>query len=305
MYNCFSVREELTCGPANLFNNLDAFLDINDISSQDFSLFQFCRTKMKVSFFVCAFCIFTVAFSKLTQKDSSEVCPNSFDNQNQCDGVMCAISDSILYPNGGRECVCICCDGVKPKCVEYSNSTSSGVECQCNKEEEMPEASPEEAEAISTESVPCISTQWIENNDMSHGILKRGGLSSVLCPTGLPCGTPGHLLRECNGVTCDLVTYAEVCRISGDCIESVEHVSQLSNQLDWSKFKVGQLSLTSLSVNPMSSKNSLSRFIAKVTDFMNGNGLGTLSDFVAMIPHRVDMLHKALVSSNFGSSTEL
>lgn len=113
------------------------------------------------------------------------------------------------------------------------------------------------ATETSGDANPCISTAWIRPQSLEHATIRRAGVARVLCIPGLPCGTPGHLLRECrNGIhRCDLITYREVCAQFGVCITSTAPVSQLSHTFGWASFRVvsklSVLELTSLSAHPL------------------------------------------------------
>lgn len=127
----------------------------------------------------------------------------------------------------------------------------------------------------------CVSTKWVQDNGYGDAILRRGSFASVLCIPGLPCATAGHVVRSCEGGNCRLRTYKQVCETRSDCVESAMEVSQLSHQFDWSVVKSGDLRLTSLSMNANSSVFSISRTIAHLTDWLNSNGLGFVSDHIA------------------------
>ena len=138
----------------------------------------------------------------------------------------------------------------------------------------------------SSSPVPCVSTAWLRDNGVADAAIRHSGAARVLCISGLPCGTPGHLLRNSNS---KLVSYREICEHRADCVESVMPVSQLSHAFDWSQFtdSEGLLSLTSLSAHSHSTPLSPSRIIAHLTDRMNKVGLGSLSNAVALFPHNV------------------
>jgi len=138
---------------------------------------------------------------------------------------------------------------------------------------------------------PCVSTAWLENNGHSEGIHLKGGESPVFCIPDFPCGTPGHIVRECNKENkCQLKTYAQICKDRGDCIENVEAVSQLKNSYDWSKVSrsacdlSGSLTLTSVSMNPNASKYSISSIIAHIGDSLNRNGYASITDALIHVP---------------------
>jgi len=129
------------------------------------------------------------------------------------------------------------------------------------------------------ENPPCVSTAWLKSAGVAHATLRHAGMASVLCIPGstLPCGTPGHLLRQ----GASLVSYREVCA-TRTCVESAMHVSQLSHTFDWSVYKsVNGLELTSLSAHPDSYNMSPSRIIAKFADALNRAGLGSVTNAVA------------------------
>lgn len=152
----------------------------------------------------------------------------------------------------------------------------------------------EPEESASPEPVaPCISTQWIRENGLEHAVIRNGKRAEVLCIPGLPCGTKGHLLRRCNtDGGCTLMTYSEVCSSGSECVPSFMRVSQLSHSHDWTSYRSKtqdsmELILTSLSMHPSSNRYSLSRTIAYVTDAMNKNGFGWLSNMFALFRHNV------------------
>jgi len=107
-------------------------------------------------------------------------------------------------------------------------------------------------------------------------------MSSAANETSGPCATPGHLLRRERA----LVSYGEVCETRTDCIESTAAVSQLSHTYDWSRYAAGSLELTSLSAHPESTSSSPSRLLATLADVLNKNGLGSVCNFVAVLPYK-------------------
>jgi len=141
------------------------------------------------------------------------------------------------------------------------------------------------ANATETKKKPCIATQWLaERGLMSRALRHSTGTAEVLCinSSGLPCGTPGHLLRESR--TGLLRSYAEICSVK-DCISTSVAVSQLSHQYDWSIFGENGLQLTALSAHPDSTTYSPSRIVARLADNLNEMGLGLISNFFALVPH--------------------
>jgi len=150
------------------------------------------------------------------------------------------------------------------------------------------------ASKASSDACYCISTQWLKARNLLHARIRPTAIAITIAPVlcipgigGLPCGTPGHLLRDQSG---KLVSYRQVCATRSDCIESVMEVSQLSHSYDWSPHNFGNFRLTSLSAHPLSSTTSLfsaSRIIAHVTDLLNRAGLGFISNFIALLPSSV------------------
>ncbi len=158
---------------------------------------------------------------------------------------------------------------------DYGNEANASIV-----DSESPAYSMEYEESPEPEA-KCVSTKWLEDNGMSPGILRKGPVSKVICIPGLPCATPGHLLRRCEQQSCSLVTYKEVCDNRSDCTESAMEVSQLSHQFDWSNVRSGELALTSLSAHPNSTALSISRLIAHIADQLNKKNLGFVTDLAA------------------------
>lgn len=129
----------------------------------------------------------------------------------------------------------------------------------------------------------CVETEWLKQNGFGAGILRERGISKTLCISGLPCGTEGHLLRECDPVAgCKLVSYKQFCQKRGGCHVKYTAVSLLSAREDWSVVKVpscstdgSTLSLRSLSMEPNGGAfEFISYLIAKVGDTFIRAGLG-------------------------------
>lgn len=139
-----------------------------------------------------------------------------------------------------------------------------------------------EASGANNTTAPCIETAWLKKNDLMHQTIRHAGTTRVLCIPALPCATPGHLLRRERA----LVSYGEVCETRTDCIESTAAVSQLSHTYDWSRYAAGSLELTSLSAHPESTSSSPSRLLATLADVLNKNGLGSVCNFVAVLPYK-------------------
>lgn len=134
------------------------------------------------------------------------------------------------------------------------------------------------AEAEDAESA-CISTTWLERKELLRAAFPKSRTAAVMCIPGLPCGTLGHILRQCSvGFRCTLVTYKEVCSMREDCISTVMKVSRLRHAFDWSTFHSGNLSLTSVSAHPESTIYDISRIIATIADKLNSKGLGYVCD---------------------------
>lgn len=143
-------------------------------------------------------------------------------------------------------------------------------------------------QSCSASSAPCVSTAWLRVNSLTHATIRHAGASPVLCIPGLPCGTPGHLLRSTSG---KLLSFREVCRTRSDCIESAMEVSQLRHDMDWSKYQTddGLFTLTSLSAHPDALPWSSSRIIAIIGDSLNSMRLGKVTNLFARFLHRVDL----------------
>ncbi len=136
----------------------------------------------------------------------------------------------------------------------------------------------------------CISTAFLMEHGLGHAAIRHHGVAPVLCIPGLPCGSAGHLLRECTSEkTCKLVSYAEVCEYRSDCMQSQMPVSQLKHSFDWSVYRIpsgeNSLALTSLSAHPDAKSMSFSHIIAKTADLLNQVGLGRLCDVIASFPY--------------------
>lgn len=137
------------------------------------------------------------------------------------------------------------------------------------------------------------NSSWLLERGLGHAAIRHFGVANVLCISGLPCTTSGHILCECTNAgegsgECKLVTYQEVCERHGDCIASAAAVSQLCHTFGCSQFKADgnaegiTLELTSLSAHAASGPLSPSRLIASVGDYLNSIGLGSVCDAVAL-----------------------
>lgn len=150
--------------------------------------------------------------------------------------------------------------------------------------------------ATSSSSAKCVSTNFLLKHGLSHAAIRHFGDSDVLCIPGLPCASPGHLLRQCTTASgsCELISYQQVCRQRNDCTASRMPVSQVKHSSDWSKFRIisdhSSLTLTSLSAHHEASATSPSRIIANVTDFANQAGFGFFSDVIASLPYYMNRL---------------
>lgn len=173
----------------------------------------------------------------------------------------------------------------------------------------------------------CLSTEWLLRSGLMHTISNsiHSGVSEVLCIPGLPCGTYGHLLRECtlNRVRCRLKTYREVCENRSDCVKSVKHVvsshfriplnfdshtllscplkSRVIHNFDWSIYQLENrssegavLELTSLSLNPDSSFLSLSGVIAFSADALIKKGFARHIDTFVNLQLRMGAIKNAV-----------
>jgi len=123
----------------------------------------------------------------------------------------------------------------------------------------------------------CVSSAWLLERNLHHATLGSSGIAKVIClpDSSLPCGTPGHILR--NAVNGRLVTYREVCAHRSGCIHSTMLVSKLSHSFDWSEFKT----LTSVSVHPSSSVLYLSRIVAAIANGLNRRGFGAVCNLIS------------------------
>jgi len=131
----------------------------------------------------------------------------------------------------------------------------------------------------------CVSTQWILERGLQHAVLRDSGaqMQPVLCiPDNngdIPCGTPGHLLRDAN--TRKLVSYQTLCDKRRDCISTSMPVSQLSHNYDWSRYRTENYELTSLSAHPHAkTQYSPSRILAGIADMLNRAGMGRMCDLI-------------------------
>lgn len=267
--------------------------------------------------------IFLLLLLNDVQADQSELCKNSRDTGGDCNAVQCQVRNTKTAPIGGQ-CMCVCCESLIPQCVEYNYTSVRGVECRCAKKvldgqvppsdvtdedntdppyKDLLKASPSKdpfpEHAIVPQSSDCVSTSWLEENGFSHAILRKTGLAKVLCLPDLPCATPGHMLRKYVRNRYHLLTYAQVCAENNLCVESKTYVSQISHIQDWSFVKSGDLSLTSVSVDPNSkSMLSISRLIAHLADHMNAKGFGRISNIIVLSRFRIPrFIHMHLVGS--------
>lgn len=137
---------------------------------------------------------------------------------------------------------------------------------------------------LSSRKASCVSTEWIRRRGLEDKTFGTPQTAQVLCipDEDLPCGTPGHLLR--NVQQSSLISYQDVCEQRSDCMESTMLVSKLSHSFDWSQFKIeGRLELTSVSASTSSSPFSFSRIMAVAADGLIRNGMGYICDFAMII----------------------
>lgn len=190
------------------------------------------------------------------------------------------------------------CFFVNGRCFLCVFSADEVAKKACVPTTPTPVASPSgvnDSTSKNTTGMPCIATSWLRKRGLQHAAIRHGGVANVLCipGTSLPCGTPGHILRECTRERreCKFLTYREVCERRLDCINSATAVSQLSHTFEWSQFKAvaegTSLELTSLSAHPLSGLSSPSRIIAQVVHGLNSMGLGSLCNAVILLPHRL------------------
>lgn len=148
---------------------------------------------------------------------------------------------------------------------------------------------------------PCVSTQWLAQRGLQRAVLRSSGPSEkhVLCipDQELPCGTPGHLLR--NFDTGKLASYQTVCEMRGDCIRTSMPVSQLSHNYDWAVYRTGMYELTSLSAHPETkSPFSPSRILAAFVDTLNKAGMGRICDAFILLTHQILVKLPALATAH-------
>jgi len=157
------------------------------------------------------------------------------------------------------------------------------------------------APVSSSRSAACVSTEWVRKRGLEGETFGTPQIAKVLCFPGgnIPCGTPGHLLRNVQDST--LISYQEACEHHRvDCIESSMLVSELSHSFDWSQFTTDdRLELTSVSANPSASASSLSRFVAVAADLLIRYGMGDFcNSIMQFLRARESLLVFALELSN-------
>jgi len=192
-----------------------------------------------------------------------------------------------------KDCTCIPTDSAAGSiCANQKVGEAELLKCQkCNDSSACPgsicvisgvcKTCLDRVQRLLIEECACISTAWLRKHGLLHAQLgKSNGASKVLCipDSNLPCGTPGHILRDQSGT---LVTYNEVCAERGDCIQSNMQVSQIRHDVDWSSHKSHGLELTSLSAHPSSSTASPSRIVAHAADLLNRYGLGLVVNMIS------------------------
>lgn len=226
-------------------------------------------------------------------RNETKNCPTCTQNSD-CPNSYCADTRPLL----GRS-ICDSCES-QPRIDAYGDC-SFGVadrndirDLLVNPPTPSPSASPSIGAATlgsngdpeSTPTQPCVSTEWLRQNSLSHAALRHGDRAEVLCIPGLPCGTHGHLLRNSDG---ELVTYRQACVRRTDCVVSVMPVSQLSHIFDWTRFHNSDhsLTLTSLSVHPSATGVSPSRIVANAADALIAARLGWVCNAIVLLLHRV------------------
>lgn len=204
-------------------------------------------------------------------------------------GECAANNDPIL----GRR-VCKSCsyshaiDAVKG-CSTKHGTGNKNVKKQPTKQKTTSTNIHKQSSKSSNKGAECISTEWLNRNNLHTATIRKdSSVAQVLCIPGLPCGTPGHILRD---ELRRLVTYRQVCEQRLDCVRSKMKVSKITHAMDWSKFKSsdGKFELTSLSAHPNSTSWSPSRIIANLADLLNKSGLGTVNDTLL---HTLDIVTK-------------
>ena len=219
-----------------------------------------------------------VAVEENSNNDKDAICTSDKDCKNGCNCMkpksrrsFCAKKSVIA---GDKTCELMC------------GQTSNSAKCDECSEQLLNKA------MKSCEQAVCVSTKFLVSHGLHGKAIRHFGSASVICIPGLPCGTPGHLLRECNEQVCKLVSYEQVCERRSDCVRTKMGVSQLKHSHDWSNYQVRTkhttISLTSLSADASATSSiAPSRILAKLIDTMNHVGLGKLSDVLAALPHNI------------------
>lgn len=206
----------------------------------------------------------------------------------KCDGfqrIDCTLTGNVDFSGCSTTC---------KNCVVTANA-STKRKCSLTSSS-LPSPSPSPSLSPTMRFNPyCVSTQWVKEQGLSRYSVHHEGQANVICIPGLPCGTSGHLLRVCDSerISCELVSYSDLCKHIKICTSSVMPVSQLSHAYDWSSFRISLISfgitaeLTSLSQHDRSSKFSISSLIAHITDYVNQKGYGRVCDAVARITQSI------------------
>ncbi|KAI0557802.1 hypothetical protein FGB62_260g010 [Gracilaria domingensis] len=148
---------------------------------------------------------------------------------------------------------------------------------------------PEEPGTIADDA-PCVETEWLKQNGFTSGILREYGVTKTLCLNGLPCGTDGHLLRECSAsAQCSLITYKEICKRKRECKVKYTSVSRISHNVNWSAVQAEEcdedgntVSLTSLSIDVEGPYMWPSYLIARIGEIAIAQGFGRVVDVIVL-----------------------
>lgn len=184
-----------------------------------------------------------------------------------------------------------CNSGACFSCGNHALVTSQNV-CNSAGQQNPPLSSSQTnpGTSVGLVNVKCVETEWLKRNGFSQGILREFGVAKTLCINGLPCGTEGHLLRDCNvdGI-CKLVTYRDVCSRRGNCTVKYAEVSLISHKIDWSTVEEKEcreqgrtLRLTSLSEDVEGRFIPISRFVASIGENAVEKGYGGVIDLVVL-----------------------
>jgi len=133
----------------------------------------------------------------------------------------------------------------------------------------------------------CVSTAWLTKNNLMDGVLKSMGETTVLCPThlpGLPCASPGHLLRVCSAdnKNCRLKTYRELCEVeeTSVCTSALMQVSRLRHSVSWRSAREELPDGTTVELTSMSHNGGkVDKFASRITDIAIRYNIGYIADW--------------------------